>query len=94
MNDDLIRKMVNYLIHSLSVLSAFETFPIMRTISMGDILILSVLEDPTLCAGKPCQENSLILPCSQVLQPHSSEVGFINHMLILKLSKQHSRQDS
>ncbi|GJR30714.1 retrovirus-related pol polyprotein from transposon TNT 1-94 [Tanacetum coccineum] len=47
---------------------------------------------------KSCQGDSLNLPDHRsvltepedkttVLQPHSSEVGFINHMLILKLSK-------
>ncbi|GJZ39403.1 hypothetical protein Tco_0585966, partial [Tanacetum coccineum] len=51
---------------------------------------------------KQCWETmsrrSLNLPDHQdkttVLQPHSSEVGFINHMLILKLSKAQVDQES
>ncbi|GKD49758.1 hypothetical protein Tco_1278734, partial [Tanacetum coccineum] len=46
---------------------------------------------------KPCQGDSLNLPnhrIRHVLQPHSSEVGFINHMLILKLSKAQVDQGS
>ncbi|GKA55556.1 hypothetical protein Tco_0754628 [Tanacetum coccineum] len=40
--------------------------------------------------SRNCQGDSLIYLSqdkTMVLQPHSSEVGFINHMLILKLSK-------
>ncbi|GJT11507.1 hypothetical protein Tco_0858549 [Tanacetum coccineum] len=44
-----------------------------------------------LSSWKPQSRDSLNLPDqldkTTVLQPHSSEVGFINHMLILKLSK-------
>ncbi|GKA49876.1 hypothetical protein Tco_0742949 [Tanacetum coccineum] len=61
----------------------------------------SVLEDLCFDAGKPSVKEILLnLPESHrdkttVLQPHSSEVGFINHMLILKLSKLIiQRQDS
>nr|GEU62788.1 hypothetical protein [Tanacetum cinerariifolium] len=47
----------------------------------------SLLEDHTLCAGNPVKEILsiyLIIGIKLVLQPHSSKVEFINHMLILK----------
>nr|GEW44250.1 hypothetical protein [Tanacetum cinerariifolium] len=72
----------------------------MRTSKHGESNT-SVLEDPTLRAGNPVKEilnlpdhmyNIYTVKRSlqnqrykSVLQPRSSEVGFINHMLILKL---------
>ncbi|GKA11696.1 hypothetical protein Tco_0691242, partial [Tanacetum coccineum] len=61
---------------------------------------LDVSADPTFRAGNPVKEfsestdHSIVcytikweLRIRHVLQPHSSEVEFINHMLILKPSK-------
>ncbi|GKA09659.1 hypothetical protein Tco_0688990 [Tanacetum coccineum] len=66
----------------------YRDVPVIENKQHGEFYY-TVLNDPKFCAGNPVQGDSLNLPDHRlmVLQPHSIEVRFINHMLILMLSK-------